>query len=615
MNMKLRGMSLVIVIALLVPIFSIGMQNITDKPLIWIVYTESPDESMTLAAQTFRNEMVSAGCIIRETTLDQVNSIPEHSDAIALVGHGTEAGIFISDGIMSWDSLYDTIQKRNPLHILSLACYSPTNPENGIFGFMGEIDAEAGAIIGTWHISRVLDLNEIDSSLYIRAAEAQKALNHPLSRVIYFVHGYFGDPSDFDDIKNYLDVNSTVPDEYDEYCDFSYFNYYQATTWAEKDLLHWNHNIFDFAQNFADYLISNHEPGTQINIVTHSLGGIITREMLALRITSLESAGIDIGTVITIATPNQGTFLADPVNLAVAIAALFALYPNLYFWPSPVYWSVHPWSPLITNLNADPMSYSEGIRWYTAAGIDLFWGGLLAAIHGEYSDPLVGESRAKLAFAIESPTFVGLEHSALLHQTNGTFPSIGSWLLADSDSDNDGIKDSLEVYRYNTDPFDSDSDNDGLLDGAEVYTYNTNPLAWSTDGDILSDSQEIAWGYDPNNTDSPIDAQYLTYSAWQVSGIGKVRANHYSAMDYVKVYVRYKNSLGYWTGDMLAGTDYTPYYYGDYYVDWSLLSGYVQMLVTVKAYDSANHYLGCDQAYVTLPGDGGGGGGGDPLPE
>jgi hypothetical protein len=150
----------------------------------------------------------------------------------------------------------------------------------------------------------------------------------------------------------------------------------------------------------------------------------------------------------------------------------------------------------------------------------------------------------------------------------------------------------------------------------EIFTYNTNPLAWSTDGDILSDSQEIAWGYDPNNTDNPIDAQYLTYSAWQVSGIGKVRANHYTAMDYVKVYVRYKNSMGYWTGDMLAGIEYDPDYSGDYFVQWSLLSGYIQMLVTVKAYDSANHYLGCDQAYVTLPDDGGGGKpGGDPLPE
>jgi hypothetical protein len=86
-------------------------------------------------------------------------------------------------------------------------------------------------------------------------------------------------------------------------------------------------------------------------------------------------------------------------------------------------------------------------------------------------------------------------------------------------------------------------------------------------------------------------------------------------MDYVKVYVKYKNSYGQWTGNMLVGTDYTPTYSGDYYLSWSLLSGYVQMLVTVQAFDSANHYLGCDQAYVTLPGDGGGGGGGgDPVP-
>lgn len=40
------------------------------------------------------------------------------------------------------------------------------------------------------------------------------------------------------------------------------------------------------------------------------------------------------------------------------------------------------------------------------------------------------------------------------------------------------------------------------------------------------------------------------------------------------------------------------------------------MLVTVQAFDSANHYLGCDTQYVTLPGSGGGGKpGGDPVPE
>ena len=40
------------------------------------------------------------------------------------------------------------------------------------------------------------------------------------------------------------------------------------------------------------------------------------------------------------------------------------------------------------------------------------------------------------------------------------------------------------------------------------------------------------------------------------------------------------------------------------------------MLVTVKAYDSVNHYLGYDTQYVTLPDDGGGGRPGvDPVPD
>ena len=45
MNRKTRGMSLVIVIALLVPILAIGIQNTTEQPSIWIVYAENPDES------------------------------------------------------------------------------------------------------------------------------------------------------------------------------------------------------------------------------------------------------------------------------------------------------------------------------------------------------------------------------------------------------------------------------------------------------------------------------------------------------------------------------------------------------------------------------------------
>lgn len=595
-----------------------------------------------------------------------MNSIPEHSDAIALVGHGSEAGIVGSEGIMSWDSLYDMIQERKPLHIISLACYSPTIQEFGIFGFMGEIDAEAGAIIGTWHLSRVLGLKDIDSNLFVRAIEAQKALNHPLSRVVYFVHGYFGESEEFNNMKDYLDGNQLfgANHPYDSYHYFSYFEAFgiSPSDILMKNLLHQVTTISDYANIFAAVLLQNHTPGTQVNIVAHSLGGIITRQMLLQNRTQLEAAGIDFGTIITFGTPHLGTFLANEDNLLAYYLTLLGLFPNLQYWPSPVFYSVYPGSDFMNNLNDDPESYSDGIRWFTAAGHDAIPSALLYLLHHESSDPLVGITRAKLSFAVESPTFSDIGHSALIKDADETFPSVETWLRFDSDSDGDGLDDDMETYRYGTDkydwdsdndglsdgdeylyygtdplnpdsdfdnlsdgdefvygtnPLDGDSDNDGLLDGDEVHIYGTIPTAWSTDGDILSDGQEIAWGYNPNNTYDPINAPALTYSAWQVNGVtGYVRANHYTAMDYVKVYVKYKNSLGYWTAYFYVGTDSSPYYYGDYYVSWSLLQGYVQMRIRVEAYNSGNLYLGSDHQYVTLPGSGGGGKpGGDPVPE
>ncbi len=181
------------------------------------------------------------------------------------------------------------------------------------------------------------------------------------------------------------------------------------------------------------------------------------------------------------------------------------------------------------------------------------------------------------------------------------------------DRDGDGLSDGAEVNTYNTDPLDSDSDNDGLSDGAEVNTHGTNPLNWNTDGDAIGDGNEVSWGYNPLNANDPISASLLISKAWESSGTtGYVRVNHYSAMDYVKVYVKYKSSSGYWTSYIHVGTDYTPYYNSDYYVSWTLIVGYVEMKVQVKAYDSSNHYLGSDIWYVSLPGGGGGGG---PVPE
>jgi len=85
---------------------------------------------------------------------------------------------------------------------------------------------------------------------------------------------------------------------------------------------------------------------------------------------------------------------------------------------------------------------------------------------------------------------------------------------ADTDNDNDGLSDTLEVA-LGTDPLLADTDGDGLTDYEEVdrdgdpLTYTAgvdlNPLAADTDGDGFGDGMEIAADHDPLvDTDTPV---------------------------------------------------------------------------------------------------------------
>ncbi|MHA2025446.1 MAG: DUF7379 domain-containing protein [Candidatus Thorarchaeota archaeon] len=386
--------------------------------------------------------------------------------------------------------------------------------------------------------------------------------------------------------------------------------------------------ISTYAENFKNTLLTNHSAGTQIDIVAYSLGGIITREMLRLYRYTLESAGIEIARVITIGTPHSGTDMATFDLPSLAVTTLISLFgPN---WGSAVFYSLNPQSSFMTTLNQDPMSYSNGIEMYTLSGVDLVAGSLLEAlgVHDGVNDVIVTRSSASLSYAVENQWFLS-HHNALLAQSS--YPSVDSWLAGGIDTDQDGLLDVEERHIYLTNPtlpdtdFDglsdwyevtpnpyvtyareSDSDGDTLSDGDEILVHGTNPLTAYTDGDILTDAQEIDWEYDLNDTDDPIDADHLTYSAWQTgSTTGYVRANHYTAMSYVIVDVRYMTSSGFWKPYSQVGMDNTPYYNGDYYVSWSIQQGYVQMQVKVKAYDGSGHYLGCDTKIVIIPGGGG----------
>ena len=53
--------------------------------------------------------------------------------------------------------------------------------------------------------------------------------------------------------------------------------------------------VSTFATDFYEKLINTYPAGTQIDIVAHSLGGLITREMLRLHRSQLENSGIMFG--------------------------------------------------------------------------------------------------------------------------------------------------------------------------------------------------------------------------------------------------------------------------------------------------------------------------------
>ena len=84
--------------------------------------------------------------------------------------------------------------------------------------------------------------------------------------------------------------------------------------------------------------------------------------------------------------------------------------------------------------------------------------------------------------------------------------------MYNSDTDNDGLYDGVEVYRTYTDPLRTDTDFDSISDYDEIkgtktknglYTYQTDPLNEDTDGDGIRDNSELKLNLDPTN---PYDA-------------------------------------------------------------------------------------------------------------
>ncbi|MBQ3811130.1 MAG: hypothetical protein II839_09970 [Kiritimatiellae bacterium] len=89
-----------------------------------------------------------------------------------------------------------------------------------------------------------------------------------------------------------------------------------------------------------------------------------------------------------------------------------------------------------------------------------------------------------------------------------------------ADTDSDGLPDSVELEKWNTDPDNPDTDGDGLRDGDEATKYHTDPCNPDTDADGLRDGDEVnEYRTDPNNPDTDGDG------VWDGAEILKYKTN------------------------------------------------------------------------------------------
>jgi len=80
---------------------------------------------------------------------------------------------------------------------------------------------------------------------------------------------------------------------------------------------------------------------------------------------------------------------------------------------------------------------------------------------------------------------------------------VSNTALNDTDTDNDGLSDYKELKETNTNPLVGDTDSDGLSDGDEV-TLGLNPLVQKTDGNTLDSEREFTQTLSENNIDEQL---------------------------------------------------------------------------------------------------------------
>ncbi|MFX1283129.1 MAG: esterase/lipase family protein [Promethearchaeota archaeon] len=184
---------------------------------------------------------------------------------------------------------------------------------------------------------------------------------------VYFVHGFNGDDSQFHDLIRYLNSTSLFRCNSVRNVTPLYFNYYTKyynLCMTKEEIHNIKGGISTYAKDFYEQLRVTHKTPTQIDIVAHSLGGLITREMLRIYRTELEKQGIQVLRVITLGTPHLGTEISNH-PLAEQILYFFGYHGTT------IERSVTPGSAFLSRLNQNSSSYMEDIAWYFVAGVSL----------------------------------------------------------------------------------------------------------------------------------------------------------------------------------------------------------------------------------------------------
>lgn len=184
---------------------------------------------------------------------------------------------------------------------------------------------------------------------------------------VYFVHGYNGNDSQFYDMIHYLNSTNFFDTKSDKKINPLFFNYYEKyynLGMTKTEIHNIEGGISTYAEDFYNQLCETHE-FAEIDIVAHSLGGLIVREMLRIHQRELELSGITVLRVITLGTPHLGTELINhPITKQI-------LWFCGHDSETMIEQSLTPGSAFLSQLNRDPASYMEAIEWCFIAGVSL----------------------------------------------------------------------------------------------------------------------------------------------------------------------------------------------------------------------------------------------------